>query len=100
MMVTDITQTQDGDIELSSGDLIYSESIGQHQRDILLADKGHYKEYPASGVGSVNFINDTEPENFLRAVRKECAKDGMRVKNIQISNGNLTIEAEYENSNS
>ncbi|PXZ44908.1 hypothetical protein DMB45_00220 [Sanguibacteroides justesenii] len=100
MMVTDITQTQDGDIEFNSGDLIYSESTGQHQRDILLADKGHYKEFPTLGVGTINYLNDTEPENFLRTVRKEYTADGMKVKNIKIINNELTIEAEYESNNS
>lgn len=98
-MITDITNTESGDVELGTGDLTYTESTGQHKRDILLADKGHYKEVPAVGVGAANFVHDTEPENFYRTVLKECAKDGMKVKDVRMNNGNLTIDAEYANNN-
>lgn len=96
----DITQTSAGDIALATGDFVYTESTGQHQRDILLADKGHFKEVPAVGVGSVNFINDDDPENYCRTVRKECGRDGMIVNSIKISDGQLEIEAAYGNNNS
>ncbi len=96
----DITQTADGDVELGTGDVTYTESTGQHKRDLLLADKGHYKECPAVGVGSLNFMHDTDPESFYRTVRKECSKDGMKVKDVKTENGELVIDAEYEGSKS
>ena len=88
----DIQHTEDGDIDIMSGDILYTESTSQHQKDILLADKGHYKESP---VGAVNYINDTDPENFYRAVRKELTRDGMKVTKVSMDN---TI-ARYEESN-
>lgn len=96
--MTDITQTPDGDLSLDSGDIAYTESSGQHKRDLLLAGKGHYKESPASGIGAADFLNDTEPDNFFRTVRRECSRDGMKVKNISMTGGQLEIDAEYENS--
>lgn len=96
----DIAQSPDGDISLESGDIAYSESTGQHKADILIADKGHYKETPAAGVGAANFINETDPEEFYRTVRKELERDGMKVKKIRITNGELEIDANYANSNS
>lgn len=95
----DITHTPDGDIELGTGDMAYSESTNQHKRDIVLADKGHYKEVPEAGVGAANFVHDTNPENLLRSIRKEFTKDGMKVKNIGIIRGQIINDAEYENSN-
>lgn len=91
----DIQHTEDGDIDITSGDILYSESTSQHQKDILLADKGHYKESPETGVGAVNYINDTDQENFYRAVRKELTRDGMKVTKVSMDN---TI-ARYEESN-
>ena len=49
IVMLDITQTADGDVELGTGDLTYTESTGQHKRDLLLADKGHFKENPDRG---------------------------------------------------
>ena len=100
MTMLDITHTEDGDVELGTGDVTYTESSGQHKRDLLLADKGHFKETPASGVGAFNFMHDTDPENFYRTVRKECSKDGMKVKDVNQVDGELVIDAEYESSES
>ena len=49
-IMIDITHTEDGDVEVGTGDLTYTESTGQHKRDLLLADKGHFKENPDRGV--------------------------------------------------
>ena len=89
-----------GDVEVGTGDLTYTESTGQHKRDLLLADKGHFKENPDRGVGAFNFLGDSDPEEFYRTVRKECSKDGMKVKDVKRSGGDLIIDAKYENGNS
>ena len=100
IVMLDITQTANGDVELGTGDLTYTESTGQHKRDLLLADKGHFKENPDRGVGAFNFLGDSDPEEFYRTVRKECSKDGMKVKDVKRSCGDLIIDAKYENGNS
>lgn len=92
----DIGHTESGDIDFSSGDLVYAESTGQHQKDILVSGKGHYKETPELGVDVLNYVNDTEPENLYRAIRKEFTRDGMKVTKVSMDN---TI-AGYEESNS
>lgn len=96
----DIANTSEGDIDFSSGDIVYVESTGQHQQDILLSDKGHYKEVPATGVGIINFLHETDPENLLRSVHKEFSRDGMKVKKVSINGGKIIPEAGYENDNS
>ncbi len=96
----DIAHTSDGDIELATGDLAYNESSEQHQQDILVADKGHYKESPDMGVGILNFLQDTDPENLLRTTRKQFAKDSMKVQKIAITQGKINVDARYEDSKS
>lgn len=91
----DIRHTEDGDIDIASGDITYTESTSQHQRDILLAGKGHYKETPEMGVDALNYVNDVEPENLFRAIRKEYTRDGMKVTKVSMDN---TI-ARYEDRN-
>lgn len=91
----DIGHTANGVIDLQAGDILYAESIGQHQRDILLADKGHYKESPETGVGALEYMNDNEPDRLLRSIRKEFTRDGMKVSKVSLDN----VVAEYEESN-
>lgn len=91
----DIQHTESGDIDLASGDLTYAESTSQHQRDMLLAGKGHYKETPEMGVDALNYVNDVEPENLFRAIRKEYTRDGMKVTKVSMDQ----IIASYEDSN-
>ena len=95
----DLIQTPTGDIEISMGDILYGESTGGHQRDILLSDKGHYKESPETGIGAVNFINSEDREDFLRCVRRAFSRDGMKVKGVELIKGELEIDAAYETDN-
>lgn len=91
----DIGHTADGDVDLQAGDILYTESTGQHQRDILLAGKGHYKETPETGVGVMEYINDSGTGNLLRSIRKEFTRDGMKVTKVSMDN---TV-ASYEENN-
>lgn len=91
----DVKHTETGDIDLLSGDILYTESTAQHQRDILLSAKGHYKENPDMGVCALDYVNDNEPENLFRAIRKEFTRDGMKVTKVSMNN----TEAQYEESN-
>lgn len=92
----DIEINTEGDILLKNGDLSYTLSDSQHQKDILISDKGHYKQYPTLGVGMINFLQDTDPENMLRTIRKEFSKDGMTIHKVHILNGILNTDAQYE----
>lgn len=96
--MTDIKHTEDGDIDLSNHDLQYADSDAQHQKDILLAQKGHYKEHPETGVAIADYTNETDPEALLRTIKKEFAADGMKVARITITaTGELETNATYEN---
>lgn len=97
-MPNDILLNEDGDVNIASGDIHYGESTAQHQRDLLLAGRGDYKEYPAVGVGTVEYVNDNLPEDYLREVSKAFHGDGMTVKSIEYDeNMNIVTEAYYGN---
>lgn len=95
----DYRQQEDGDLDLTTGDLIVTESTYQHQRDLLLSDKGHIRQKPEAGVGAVNYLMDNDPEALLRATRKEFTADGMKVSKVAFSgySNDLNVEAGYEN---
>lgn len=95
----DIAQNTDGDVEMTD-DIVLTESTEQHKRDLLLASQGDFKQTPTIGIDCVAFLHDTDPSDFLRTVRKQCEKDGMRVSNVSYNaQGELTIDAEYADNN-
>lgn len=97
--MNDILLTSAGDVELTD-DLTRIEAAEQHKRDLLLASPGDYKEHPVIGVDALSFLHDADPAEFLRTVRRQCEKDGMRVDAIEYdTTGELIIDAEYEDGN-
>jgi hypothetical protein len=96
----DAKQTDDGDLDFTSGDLEMMEPTGQHQRDILIAAPGDYKESPTVGVDSVRYLLDVDPATYLRTIRKQLSADGQKVKALSYNDytGKVDIDAEYENS--
>lgn len=96
----DITLTSGGDVDLTPGDLSFSPSEEQHKRDLLIAGPGDYKQSPLTGVNSLDYLFDTDSSDYLRTVRKQFERDGMRVRELRTTpDGELIIDAAYENSN-
>ena len=93
----DFRQNTDGDIDLKKGDISYVESTVAHQRDLLITGAGELKFAPTAGVGIHDFINDENPAEMLRMVRKKFIQDGMTVKSVKKNNGGqLEIDAYYD----
>ena len=47
-------------------------------------------------MGAANYINDEDPESFLRLVRREFIADGMTVIKVGMNSENLNIDADYK----
>lgn len=93
----DFKHTTDGDIDLTSGDIVMAEATLQHQRDILRTRIGELKDTPTIGVGIEDYLNDESPEDLLRKARKELVKDGQKVVEISSTpTGKIEISAYYE----
>src|SRR5690348_8121762 len=97
--VNDFLSDDTGDAVIENGDLKIAESTLQHQHDLLLANKGEYRQNPTIGVGLNKFIDDNfSPADFKKAVTSEFENDGMRVKKIEADNPEeIKIDAEYGN---
>lgn len=92
----DIAHTENGDILLIDN-LAWAEPTAQHQRDILLAAQGDFKQSPEMGVDSALYINESDPDDYLQEIRLQMSKDGMKVRDVALDAvGNLTIDADYE----
>lgn len=80
---------------IKNGDFVRDECTNQHQRNLLLAEKGAYKQYPEIGVGLMSFLKDENPGDLLREIRLQFSADGMDVKSVGFDNGMLKIIAPY-----
>ena len=93
----DFLHQPDGDLDLSSGDIVMTDATLQHQRDIILTSPGALKHAPARGVGVQDYFNDDSKESMLRKIRQEIVRDGARINRLQVSTtGQIQIESYYE----
>ena len=84
------------DVSIINGDFVTAESTYQHQRQLLLNDKGAFKENPTICVGAFGYLDNEGVATLSRDAGKEFVRDGMKVNNIQISQpGKLDIDAYY-----
>ena len=93
----DENETDIDDLKIVDGDFVIGESTLQHQRHLLLAEKGDYKQDPTIGVGIGSFLLDDDVEGMLREVNIEFLRDGMNVTKVGMTkDGKLEIDADYE----
>ena len=93
----DILMGSDFDLLMPGGDIVYGDSVALHQKNILLASKGSYKQSPLVGVDMFMWLNDERPEDMMREIRLQFTKDGMTVKRLSITPpSQVAIDADYE----
>ncbi|GAA4465249.1 hypothetical protein GCM10023093_17070 [Nemorincola caseinilytica] len=79
------------------GDLAVIESTREHQRQLLLNNKGDFKENPTVCVGVINYIDDEEDTGALmREIAAQYALDGMTVQKVIREAGDIVSNAEYK----
>ena len=94
--MTDLLLDENGDLDLTGGDLNIGYSDNQHQEHILLANKGEFREFPEIGVGIDKMLSDDDYVPILIEMKKNLEYDGMKIKNIKIDdNGILDIDGSY-----
>ena len=95
-MPKDIVLNDNNDLLINNGDFVVGESTYQHQKHLLLAEKGDYKQFPTAGVASKKYLERESPDEYARAIRQEFVADGMNVTTLTIlENLELSIDAEY-----
>lgn len=99
-LVFDYKLNNELDLSVRRGDFVVDESTLQHQKMLLLAEKGEYKQNPLTGVGMVNYINnDANIVEYRHAVQDEFEADGMTVLEMNVHDyENVDIEADYKES--
>jgi hypothetical protein len=93
----DISLDEGDDLLIDSGDLLMVESTAAHQRQLLLNNKGDFKENPTICAGVFNYLNDENFEGMIRAINVEFCRDGMTVSDIKLNrDGSIETNAVYQ----
>lgn len=92
----DIRRLDNGDVDLSGGDIVYSEATKKHITDELKTSEGELKHSPTSGIDIFSFVNDDEPEELLIKARRRLTADGMKISSLYIQEGTLKVDGNYE----
>lgn len=93
-MAFDILAGEDGDLLIDpvTGDIVIGLSDEQHFRDLLLSQKGDFKEYPLAGVGLINYNKSNGKAQLDKEIRLQLKADGA-TSFVNISSGE-TFEIE------
>jgi hypothetical protein len=82
-------------INAVTGEFIVGQSTRQHQKLLLLCDKGDFVEDGLKGVGLFGFLDDENPANMYREIRVQFNQDGMSVNRLDMINKKLQVDAPY-----
>jgi hypothetical protein len=83
----DISLTEHKTLLIRNGDFVITESTGEHQTQLILNNKGDFKQSPTVCVGANTYIDDEGPANIIRAITQQFMQDGMEVKNLLPNTG-------------
>jgi hypothetical protein len=85
------------DLEIRGGDFLLGYSDEIHQKHILLAEKGEYKQFPELGVGILNHLNSEDATALLIEAKRNFEYDRMLVSELKFTDENtLHVEAIYQ----
>ena len=85
------------DLVIANGDFVTQESTAMHQRELILNNKGDYKQNPTICVGAFNYLDDENKSDLARAISIAFTKDGMDVKSVRLqANGTVNSDAFYK----
>lgn len=98
MIAQDIALNEDGDAVIKNGDFDLTPSDNVHIEHILIANKGHYFEFPLLGVGLINEIKgSTQRQRLKQTIRRQLTLDNYSVNAIGIGEDfNITIDAKRQ----
>jgi hypothetical protein len=91
----DISLSDQYDLEITGGDFTIVESTARHQQQLILNNKGDFKQNPTICVGAVEYFDDEHFQELTRAVSIEFTRDGMDVKNVKLSPGGIINSDAY-----
>ncbi len=93
----DIKLDKNDDIVITKGDFEIACSDKLHQKHIIKAEKGEYKQHPELGVGIEKYLNGEEYTAMLIEIKKHLEYDGMIINDVSVNKkGELTVDGKYK----
>jgi len=87
----------DEDLVIVFDDFTIVESTAQHQRQLIMNNKGDFKQNPTACVGALEYLDDENFRELIRAISIEFTKDGMDVVSVQLlPEGIINSDAYYK----
>lgn len=83
-MPTDYLHDGNDDLMIANGDFVTGESTKQHQSLLVRLKKGELRQYPKTGVGIEDFLQDENPGDAHPEIQKQLEADGMVIRDIQM----------------
>jgi len=71
------------DLAIAAGDFVNVESTAQHQRQLIMNNKGDFKQNPTICVGAFTYVDDEGGQGVVRDIVQQFMQDGMEVVNMQ-----------------
>ena len=95
--MADIGLDDTEDLAITVGDLMIMESTAQHQRQLIMNNKGDFKQNPTTCVGAFEYLDDEHFQALIRAISIEFTRDGMDVISVGLSaDGTISSDAFYK----
>lgn len=93
-MIKDIIYKADA-APIEGGDWTILESEQQHIEDIIISNKGEWRQFPLLGVGGLNFVNSTlSIDEIRKRISVQLEYDNFIVNEInQLRSGALRVVA-------
>jgi hypothetical protein len=86
----------DTELVIAGGDFFVDESTAQHQTELIVNNKGDFKQSPLVCVSANDYLDDDNVDGFLQEISEQFAKDGMNVVSVEMgSNGKVKTNANY-----
>ncbi len=87
--MVDIHLDASEDLAVNSGDFTTVESTPQHQQQLIMNDKGDFKQNPVACVGVFEYLYDENFGELIRTICLEFTKDGMDVVSVRLMPGGV-----------
>ena len=88
---SDILTDNYNDLKIQGGDLVVADSNEQHISDLLIAERGHYKQAPRTGAGIKQLLNGSLTAVEKRKLRLQLKADGYEAMQMSLKNNTFKI---------
>jgi len=79
-----ITDPENGDLLIKDGQIAVGTIDDQCIEQILMSNRGEYKEYPLIGGEIVKMLHGVENRFWANRIRNMCSAMGLRIKRVSV----------------